>query len=122
MELKQKYIEAKTYDVDDYFLDALEEFELPVSLKIARFIEETNIEVENNSLVSHILGGLVVYAGKPITFALEVVKIELEDMTLTDITSISMDEYLDLMNLNLYIKLNEFCKNKQAKRNSQQCV
>mgnify|MGYP003145341266 CR=1 FL=1 len=122
MELKQKYIEEKIYEVDDYFLEALEEFELPVSLKIARFLEENSIEVENNSLVSHILGGLVVYAGKPITFALEVVKIELENMTLTDITPISMDEYLDLRNLNLYIKSNEICKNKQAQRNSQQRV
>ena len=122
MELKQKYIEEKIYEVDDYFLEALEEFELPVSLKIARFLEENNIEVENNSLVSYILGGLVVYAGKPITFALEVVKIELENMTFTDITPISMDEYLDLRNLNLYIKSNEICKNKQAKRNSQQRV
>jgi len=122
MELKQKYIEEKIYEVDDYFLEALEEFELPVSLKIARFLEENSIEVENNSLVSHILGGLVVYAGKPITFALEVVKIELENMTLTDITPISMDEYLDLRNLNLYIKSNEIGKNKQAKRNSQQRV
>ena len=122
MGVRQRYIEVKNYDVDDFFLDALQEFELPVSLKIARFIEENNIEVKNNTLVSHILGGLVMYAGKPITFALEVIKIELEYMILTDITSISMDEYLDLMNLNLYIKSNEFRKNKQTKRDSKQCV
>ncbi len=119
MELKQKYTEAQTYDVDDHFLDSLQEFELPVSLRIARFIEESEIKVENNSLVSHILGGLIMYAGKPVTFALEVVKVELEYMRLTDITPISMDEYLDLMNLNLYIKSNECIKSKSFKNDSQ---
>lgn len=119
MELKQRYTEAKTYDVDDHFLDSLQEFELPVSLKIARFIEENDIEVDNNNLVSHILGGLIMYSGKPVTFALEIVKIELEYMKLTDITPISMDEYLDLINLNLYIKSNEHIKSKSFKNDSQ---
>jgi|TARA_R100001224_G_scaffold71966_1_gene43896 hypothetical protein len=118
MELKQKYIEEKKYDVDDQFLDALQEFELPISLRIARFIESNNIKVETNNLVSHILGGLVMYAGQPITFAVEVVKVELEYMKFTDISPISMDEYLDLMNLNLYIKSNEYCKNRSSKNNS----
>jgi len=117
MELRQKYIEEKKYDVDDSFLDALQEFDLPVSLKIARFIEENNIQVETNNLVSHVLGGMIIYAEKPITFAVEVVKVESEYMKFTDISSISMDEYLDLMNLNLYIKSNE-SKNKQTKNNS----
>ena len=35
-------------------------------------------------------------------------------MVFTDIKEISMDEYLDLINLNLYVKSNEFCKDKQA--------
>tara|TARA_R100001443_G_C3322417_1_gene170355 strand:+ start:87 stop:461 length:375 start_codon:yes stop_codon:yes gene_type:complete len=122
MELRQKYIEEKRYDVEDEFLDALQEFELPVSLKIARFIEQNNIKVKTNNLVSHVLGGLIIYAGKPVTFAVEIVKVDSEFMKFTDISRISMDEYLDLRNLNLYIKSNERTKNKSTKSDSEQCL
>tara|TARA_R110000787_G_scaffold3543_6_gene13867 strand:- start:7910 stop:8245 length:336 start_codon:yes stop_codon:yes gene_type:complete len=104
MGVRQRYIEVKNYDVDDVFIDALQDFDLPVSLKIARFIEKNKIHVESNDLVSHILGGLIMYADEPITFAVEVVKTQSEYMRFTDIKEISIDEYLDLMNLNLYIK------------------
>ena len=55
MDAEQKYIEEKKYDVDDQFLDALQEFELPISLRIARFIESNNIKVETNNAIFVIL-------------------------------------------------------------------
>ena len=115
MESRQKYIEAKGYDVDDFFLEELQKFELPVSLKIARFIEENEIILKPNNLVSYILGGLIMYADNPVTFAVEVVKTKGEYMKFTDIAPITMDEYLDLINLNLYIKSNERTKSKSIK-------
>ena len=98
------------------------EIEMPVALKIAMFLNENNIEVTTNNLVSHVLGGLIMYNKKPITFAVEIIKADSEYMTFTDITLISIDEYLDLMNLNLYIKSNERTKSKSFKNDSQQCL
>tara|TARA_R100000935_G_scaffold29558_1_gene49895 strand:- start:6664 stop:7008 length:345 start_codon:yes stop_codon:yes gene_type:complete len=114
MESRQRYTEVKDYDVDDFFLESLQDFELPIAIKIAMFLEENKIEVQTNNLVSHVLGGLIIYNEEPITFAIEIVKSGSEYMVFTDIKEISMDEYLDLINLNLYVKSNEFCKDKQA--------
>ena len=115
MELRQKFIEDKEYDVEDFFIESLQDFEMPVALKIATFLEQNKIRVKNNDLVSHILGGVVMYRNVPVTFAIEIVKAGSEYMTFTDISEITMDEYLDLMNLNLYIKSNECIKSKSIK-------
>ena len=51
-------------------------------------------------LVSKVLGGLVMDDdNEPITFGLEFIRNESEFIVLSDLKLISMDEYLDLMNL-----------------------
>ena len=45
------------------------------------------------------------YYDKPITFAVEVMKTHGSYITLTDLALISMNEYLDLICLNSYIKI-----------------
>jgi len=57
-----------------------------------------------NSLVSTVLGG-VTYdrQDNPITFAVEMVVTEDNKLALSDVSLISMDEYLDLINLKLNI-------------------
>jgi len=104
-ELRQKYIEEKGYDVEDSFMDELGKFDLYTALRIARFIEQNLKLMPVNHFTSYVLGGCIVHSiGEPITFALELVRIKNEFTTLTDVTLISMDEYLDLMLLNCYIK------------------
>ena len=78
MDVEQKYIEGKKYELDDFFIENLQE----------------------------------------IPFALEIVRTVGDNPILSDIELISMDEYLDLMNLNLYIKSNERSKDRRTKRNS----
>ena len=104
-ELRQKFIEDKGYDVDDYFMDELQKFDLYTALRIATFIEQNLKILPVNHFTSYVLGGCIVHSiGDPITFALEFVRVKNEFTTLTDVTLISMDEYLDLMLLNCYIK------------------
>ena len=70
-------------------------------IKIARFIDEKVDAVDINNLVSTVLGGVVIdNDDEPITFALEIIKDEETNIILSDIKMVSMDEYLDLINLN----------------------
>ena len=105
MEYRQKFIEAKGYDVEDYFMDNLSEMNLYTALKIATFIEKNLQTVTETKIYSKILGGCVVHTiGEPITFAIEMVRKKNRYTTLTDVSLITMDEYLDLMLLDCYIK------------------
>ena len=40
MDVRQKYIEVKGYDIEDFFMDELSEMNLYTALKIATFIEK----------------------------------------------------------------------------------
>ncbi len=104
-EYRQRFIEAKGYDVEDYFMDNLSEMNLYTALKIATFIEKNLQSIQVTKLRSTVLGGCIVHSiGEPITFAIEMVRKQNYYTTLTDVSLIDMDEYLDLMLLDCYIK------------------
>lgn len=107
MELKQKYIRDSGYDLDDDFTDFLHKVDPVLAYKIGKYIEDNVTEVPDNPLRSHVLGGVVMHENKPVTFALELVKQKGLLVSLTNLIFISIDEYLDLINLNYYIKSNE---------------
>ena len=106
MDVRQKYIEVKGYDIEDFFMDELSEMNLYTALKIATFIEKNLELIDETKLCSVILGGCVVHSvGEPITFAVEMVRKKNCVTTLTDVSLITMNEYLDLMLLDCYIKI-----------------
>jgi len=106
MELKQKSTEAIKWSVDDDFIENLqEEFKIVRAVKIATFIQKYLPEIPKNNLTSQILGGCIVdIDDSHITFAIEIIRQDNGPTILSDITMISMDEYLDLRLLNCYIK------------------
>ena len=106
MAVKLKYTEVDVdFDFEEFFVESLQELDLYTALKIGRYIKKNIKSLPDNNLRSYILGGVIVDTiGDPITFALEVVSLKNEPTTLTDVSLISMDEYLDLINLNCYIK------------------
>ncbi len=107
MESEQKYT-LDSYFVEDEFVVALKRFKTRTAMKIANNIDENISVFPINAFTSTILGGMVFDDDdNPITFALEIIKEEGSHPTLTDIKIISMDEYLDLYNLNLIIKNGE---------------
>ena len=74
-EYRQRFIEAKGYDVEDYFMDNLSEMNLYTALKIATFIEKNLQSIQVTKLRSTVLGGCIVHSiGEPITFAIEMVR------------------------------------------------
>ena len=108
MELRQKYIEAKGYDVTEDFMDSFGEINLPLAIEIAKHIEQCFIPIPNDTITSHVMGGVTSYLDEQITFAIEIIKFDENDfLILSDIKLIDMDDFLDLINLNLYIKIND---------------
>ena len=117
MDVKRKYIKEAGYDVAEDFVETLQQLDIRTGIKIAKFIEKNVDKVQENDLVSTVLGGVVIDDDNtPITFALEMLRIE-DVIILSDIKLVDMDEYLDLLNLN--IKSNESRKSKSNKTNDQ---
>jgi hypothetical protein len=104
MELSQKYIEVKEFDVSDAFFDKLQEIGLETAVAISKSISHSQIELPDDDRISHTIGGVASTDHEDVPFSIKFIKIESEVVLLTDINLISMDEYLDLINLNLYIK------------------
>ena len=129
MGVKPKYIREGGYDVDEYFVEQLQDLDIRTGIKIAKFIEKNVPTIPYSTLVSTVLGGVVVDDNNiPVTFAIEIIKDlspgkythknikEATHIILSDLTLIEMDEYLDLINLNK--KLNAKRKNKRSKKDS----
>jgi hypothetical protein len=114
MELKQRYIRDSGYDLEDDFTDALLEVNPLLAYKIGRYIEDNVVEMPNNNLCCHVLGGIVIFDGEPVAFALEMIKQNGMVPSLSNLIFITVDEYLDLINLNYYIKSNETRRNTVA--------
>ena len=119
MDAEQKYIREAGYDVAEDFMESISDMDIRTGIKVAKFIQENIDDIPTNKLVSTVLGGVVVDDDNdPITFALEIIKDDSEYIILSDVKLISMDEYLDLLNLKLNIKSNERRKSKSIKKNS----
>ena len=100
MDEKQQCIKKAGYDVAEDFMAAIAGMDISTGIKIAEFIEKNFSSLQASVLVSKVLGGLVMDDdNEPITFGLEFIRNESEFIVLSDLKLISMDEYLDLMNL-----------------------
>ena len=119
MDAEQKYIREAGYDVAEDFMESISDMDIRTGIKVAKFIQENIDDVPVNRLVSTVLAGVVVDDDNdPITFALEIINNDSTHIILSDVKLISMDEYLDLLNLKLNIKSNERRKSKSIKKNS----
>jgi len=108
MELEQRSTEGEHYEISDEFLNSLDELDIRTSILIAKQIEASSILVPTDTMSTYLIGGIIddPYDG-PTPFAVEVLRVDDDLVMFTDVKLISMDEYLDLINLNLYIKLNQ---------------
>tara|TARA_R100000900_G_scaffold62356_3_gene49900 strand:- start:10326 stop:10688 length:363 start_codon:yes stop_codon:yes gene_type:complete len=108
MDVKLRYTGGEDYDVSEDFLESISEIDFTTAIKIARNIGNGWVTLPHTNMVSHVLGGVVEHDGEYVTYALELLRLEDDFILLTDIKLIEMDEYLDLINLNLYIKTDEY--------------
>ena len=106
MDLQLKHIQDSEYKVEEFFLESMGKLPLSLAFSISVYLDENLPELKENLLTTHILGGRIIYKNLPFYFVVELLYDEEQILTFTDIMEIDMDEYLDLMNLNMYIKTN----------------
>ncbi len=101
--LKQKYIEDRIFDVDEGFIDKLQEsFSMIQSMAIAKLINKKLSSLTPSKTTTY---GGVVHKPEATFFSVDCVKLHKNLYSFTDIREIDSDEYLDLINLKL--NLNE---------------
>lgn len=106
MDLQLKHIKDSDYKVEEFFLESMGKLPLSLAFAISVYLDDNLPELKENLLTTHILGGRITYKESPFYFVVEILYDEDQVLTFTDIMEIDMDEYLDLMNLNMYIKTN----------------
>lgn len=104
MGLKRRFIKDSGYFAEDDFLDAMDNMDSDLAIKIALYIEENVTDIPPNKLTTYVLGGVVNHENHAYTFILEILNEGDGLVTLTDFDFIDMNEYLDLINLNQIIK------------------
>lgn len=117
MDVEQRYIKEAGFDIDEGFVETIQQFDIRTAIKIAKFIQANIDDIEPDLNVSTILGGVVINDdNEPVTFAVEIIKDYSSQIILSDLQPISMDDYLDLLNLNL--KSNGPIKSRRNKKHS----
>ena len=105
MGLKPKYIKVNGYDVEDDFIDYLSELEdITLKIKISDYIDKNVKDYPINRLTTYVVGAYVIHRGKPVYFAIEIMRSPRIIITLTDFQIIELNDYLDLINLKSYVK------------------
>tara|TARA_R100000544_G_C2224289_1_gene59584 strand:- start:985 stop:1305 length:321 start_codon:yes stop_codon:yes gene_type:complete len=104
MESRQRYIEEYKYDMDDEFKDFFMSLDPYLAATIADYIDNNLDDVPLTEHISCLKGGVVIWEEEPVFFVLEIVKLKNFIMSLSNISIITSDEYLDLINFNCYFK------------------
>jgi len=106
MDLEQKYTEDNIFEMEDLFLQNLRTFGLSNAIKIAKFLDNIHyLDLPQLSDDIQKYGGMVNGLGNtPIYFEVEFLKDLPGIVVLINIESISVDNYLDYINLNLYLQ------------------
>jgi len=104
MESRLKYSKDMTYDIEDGYASALESMPAGKAYRIAVFIENNMPDVEENDYHTYIFAGVINYFGEDVPFIFEIMHSSRDVPTLTDLSIIEIDEFLDLINLNLFVK------------------
>jgi hypothetical protein len=100
MELEQKSTEVK-FEVDEYFLEKIGEFEPNDALNIADSVDE--LGYIKHTYGDTISGFINNDKGLPVFFTISYYKDEEGPMVLVDINRIDLDEYLDAIDLKKYM-------------------
>jgi hypothetical protein len=98
---EQKYTEEE-FEIDEFFLHKMKNFEISESIKIAHEIDSLyGTEPTDGDVIS---GYVNDKEGDSIFFSISYYREEDGPIVLIDLNEIELDEYLDAINLNKHIK------------------
>jgi len=111
MELKQKYTEGNFFEVDDWFIERLQQYPTKAGIDVARQLEINFDDLQELTGWTQRVGGVCTTLEEPIYFEIEYLKQPDEPPLFLDISLIDVDDYLDYMLDNKTLKLNNDEKN-----------
>ena len=105
MDVKQKYIKVDEFELDEYFLKQIYEFEPKVRRMITNEIDKLYGLPNTNKQIVKIAGVVHDEKKKPTFFKIEYFRAKTSPSILVDVYEIGLDDYLDVINDNeIYIK------------------
>ena len=106
MDLEQKSTEETNYfEVDDWFVLKLKEFPRKAGIDIATQVENSVEDLPVQNGWTQRIAGVINKELESIFFEIEYLNQPDEPVFFMDIETIGVDEYLDYINLNQYLKL-----------------
>tara|TARA_R110002072_G_scaffold77844_1_gene181000 strand:- start:2339 stop:2653 length:315 start_codon:yes stop_codon:yes gene_type:complete len=102
MDAKQKYTEEK-FEIDELFLEQINNFKFGGKNKIADLVDQLDFKI-TDGLLQNLTGHVTDESKSVVYFMIDYYKFNTGPAVLLDINSISSDEYLDSINLNINIK------------------
>tara|TARA_R110002012_G_scaffold42523_2_gene115729 strand:+ start:18493 stop:18858 length:366 start_codon:yes stop_codon:yes gene_type:complete len=119
MELKQKYTEGSSFEVDEWFIERLQAYPTKAGLDVARQLEINFDDLEELAGWTQRVGGVCTTLDEPIYFEIEYLKQPDESPLFLDISLIEVDDYLDYILENKTLKFNNNETNSRTMRNRQ---
>ncbi len=114
MDLKLKFSEDEVYyELDEWFLDKLRGFPMPVGVDIARQLDLNFSDLKEQVGWTQKIGG-VSLKKEPVYFEIEFLKQPNEHPIFVDVNEIDVDDYLDYMIEKNTLKLNTKYVQKQS--------
>ncbi len=105
MDVKQKYTKVDEFELDEYFLKQIYEFEPKIRRLITSEIDKLYGLPHTNKQIVKISGVVHDENGKPTFFKIEYFRAKTSASILVDVYEIELDEYLDtISNNDIYIK------------------
>jgi len=105
MDVKQKYTKVDEFELDEYFLKQIYQFEPNIRRMITSEIDKLYGLPHTNKQIVKISGVVHDENGKPTFFKIEYFRAKTSASILVDVYEIELDEYLDTISNNeIYIK------------------
>ena len=103
MDARQKYLEENDYHLSDQFSQAIQSMSMELASALGDAIDNTIYQIGDDEMEFCDWGIRVEYLGDMVYFSMRIAKAEGNCVLFDNVKRITLDEYLDLINLNRHL-------------------
>ena len=103
MDARQKYLEENDYHLSDQFSQAIQSMNMELAGMLGDAIDNTIYQIGYDEMEFCDWGIRVEYLGQMVYFSLRIARADSNDVLFDNLKRITLDEYLDLINLNRHL-------------------
>ena len=103
MDARQKYLEENDYHLSDQFSQAIQSMNMELAGMLGDAIDNTIYQIGYDEMEFCDLVIRIEYLGQMVYFGLRIAKADSNDVLFDNVKRITLDEYLDLINLNRHL-------------------